>query len=366
MAQEWACEPHTRAKHALLRRYVDAWVPIIASTAARFAPGEEITLIDGFAGPGGYTTGDDGSPLILLKAVLDRPEVTAAWSQLRFRFLFVEREQSFVEALRSRLDALGPLPSNVAVELRHGRFEEEIQSELDRRAARRSAPPTFAFIDPFGYSQSPMDLTRSLQLGPRVDTLTFVPFATVVRFVGREQQDAAMDKLFDSPAWREAIAMSGAERQQFLADLYRKQLTAPGQATYSLMFSVRTGDGNDYRLFFATEAVRGVEKMKDAMWSVDPQAGAEFVADPMEGQPVLFDVKREPDLSELARVVATRFTDSTATVLEVERFVTLSTAFRKQHVRRAMAPLEKSGCLEVRRPPGKARGWPEGTLLIFR
>lgn len=44
----WPREDHTWAKHVILRRYLDAWIPIM-STIRR-----ELVLIDGFAGPGEY------------------------------------------------------------------------------------------------------------------------------------------------------------------------------------------------------------------------------------------------------------------------------------------------------------------------
>ena len=42
----WAAEEHTVAKHRILRRYLEAWIPIMASRSGR------LILIDGFAGPG--------------------------------------------------------------------------------------------------------------------------------------------------------------------------------------------------------------------------------------------------------------------------------------------------------------------------
>jgi len=61
----WPMRRHTQAKHVILRKYLDAWLPILG--AGRSAA-EHVMLIDGFAGPGRYTTGEDGSPLIMLKA----------------------------------------------------------------------------------------------------------------------------------------------------------------------------------------------------------------------------------------------------------------------------------------------------------
>ena len=43
----WAIEPHTMAKYAILRCYLQAWVPILTGSFRR------VFYIDGFAGPGG-------------------------------------------------------------------------------------------------------------------------------------------------------------------------------------------------------------------------------------------------------------------------------------------------------------------------
>jgi len=62
----WPIEPHTEAKLAILRKYLDAWIPILARW------NQQILYVDGFAGPGEYVGKDglpkDGSPLIAIKA----------------------------------------------------------------------------------------------------------------------------------------------------------------------------------------------------------------------------------------------------------------------------------------------------------
>jgi three-Cys-motif partner protein len=61
----WNLEPHTAKKHEILRRYFEAWLPIMASWNGR------VVYIDGFAGPGKYSNGEDGSPVVVLKAARD-------------------------------------------------------------------------------------------------------------------------------------------------------------------------------------------------------------------------------------------------------------------------------------------------------
>ena len=60
----WPIGPHTKAKHEILKKYLQRWFPILNKYYKRVA------YIDGFCGPGRYEGGELGSPLIALKAAL--------------------------------------------------------------------------------------------------------------------------------------------------------------------------------------------------------------------------------------------------------------------------------------------------------
>src|SRR2546427_2394378 len=57
----WDIDPHTKAKHFILRAYLGGWFPILSKWHGR------IVYIDGFAGPGRYKGGEEGSPLIAIR-----------------------------------------------------------------------------------------------------------------------------------------------------------------------------------------------------------------------------------------------------------------------------------------------------------
>ena len=59
----WQLEPHTRAKHEILVAYLKAWFPILSHGSD-----DGVLYIDGFAGPGRYAKGEQGSPLLALEA----------------------------------------------------------------------------------------------------------------------------------------------------------------------------------------------------------------------------------------------------------------------------------------------------------
>ena len=60
----WPIGPHTKAKHEILKKYLQRWFPILNKYYKR------VVYIDGFCGPGRYEGGELGSPLIALKAAL--------------------------------------------------------------------------------------------------------------------------------------------------------------------------------------------------------------------------------------------------------------------------------------------------------
>ena len=57
----WPLDPHTLAKHEILRRYLQCWFPILNTYHGR------IIYVDGFCGPGRYSKGESGSPIIALE-----------------------------------------------------------------------------------------------------------------------------------------------------------------------------------------------------------------------------------------------------------------------------------------------------------
>lgn len=55
----WTRDAHTEGKHLVLEHYLNAWFPIMGTTNAR------VLFVDGFAGPGEYAGGEQGSPVIV-------------------------------------------------------------------------------------------------------------------------------------------------------------------------------------------------------------------------------------------------------------------------------------------------------------
>jgi three-Cys-motif partner protein len=356
----WPLEPHTQAKHAILRRYLDAWLPIMASWNGR------VIYVDGFAGPGAYEGGEPGSPIVALKAALEhRHPITA-----ELIYLFIEADEHRLANLRQEIGKL-PLRPNIDVHTHLGRFDETMSGVLDQLGQQgRRLAPTFAFVDPFGWSQTPFSVLQRLLANSHCELLINFMYEEINRFLGREEHAEKWTRLFGTEDWRPIAAIQGsAERRQAIHDLYQRQLKQAGRATYVRSFEMRNrSNATDYFLFFATNSLTGLEKMKDAMWAVDPAGAFRFSDATAPGQTVLFEP--EPDVTLLRRHLQTQFAGRTVDIADVERFVIEETAFKATHLRRrVLAPMERERPPLIEVPssrPGRRRGqFPPGTRIRF-
>lgn len=206
---------------------------------------------------------------------------------------------------------------------------------------RKSLPPTFAFIDPFGWAGVPFKAVIDILSYPSCEVFINFMYEEINRFIGHPHQEENFDNFFGTPDWREGVGLTDARaRNRFFHNLYVRQLSVVAGAKYVRSFEMRnTSNVTDYFLFYATNNYRGLQKMKEAMWKVDE--GGEFTfsdaTDP--NQPVLFGNK--PRFDVLRKQIIQRFSGKETTYAHVEQFVVTETAFRETHIKRQiLRPME--------------------------
>jgi three-Cys-motif partner protein len=89
----WEREDHTKAKHDLLLAFFNKWVSIHSEHFAKRGAGL-VRIYDGFAGPGVYSGGESGSPLILMRALCTNPNLHKRWQAVRYELHFVEKDSA--------------------------------------------------------------------------------------------------------------------------------------------------------------------------------------------------------------------------------------------------------------------------------
>jgi three-Cys-motif partner protein len=355
----WVIDPHTQKKHEILRRYFDAWLPIIASWAGR------VLFIDGFAGPGKYKGGEDGSPLIVLKSARDytcRP-------QNEVIFIFVEDDKARAEHLEQVIDEIKPtLPSNFKVYCVHGRFNEQLTTlfqQLDEQ--KKKLAPALVFIDPFGFSHTPLTaITRVLQNKSCEVLITFM-YEEINRFLNHPGHEKTHDELFGTTEWRKVLSIGEPEkRRRMIRDIYLAQLQQ--QAEFVRSFEMLNfGNRTDYFLFFASNNLRGLEKMKEAMWRVDKSGMYQF-SDYTDARGALKLFGDQPDFDLLKKIMVERCGGEAVSIEALGDFVVAGTPFLRTHIKvQILKPMEAAGEIAViSAKPNRRKGtFPPRTVMRF-
>lgn len=366
----WELEPHTKAKHELLRRYLGAWFPILTSSGVN----KRVLFMDGFAGPGIYSNGEHGSPLIALATLVDHSHFDRL-TMTEFVFVFVEADRDRFQSLTREIEHFwasrsGGKPANVTVHLRCDEFKD-VATELVGLAEeqKKQLAPTLAFIDPFGWSGVPMQTIRDLLSFDRCEVLFNFMFDSVNRFVGDEREGIAphFAALFgtESDEHRHAVSLSGNERRYFLRDLYLRQLRDVAGFKFVRSFELQDlGRGRTaYFLMFGTRHHKGLATMKEAMWALDPISGSHFTGFAGD-RLMLFD--DEPDFRPLRTALLARFGGSEVTTDAIKRFVIEETDYKTSHYKKqVLRPLEEEEILVCTSPRKRRFTYPDGVSMRF-
>ncbi len=360
----WDAEPHTIAKHRILTSYLQAWAPIMSRYLQRVGTtGQRLLFVDGFAGPGIYDKGQDGSPVLSIKAILDHTVILPA----PLSFFFIEEVPERYDILKKRIDNLNTKIDNSdsidKVSVQKGGCESILNPWLDKYDdSSKDLGPAFFFLDQFGYSDVSMDLIKRILKHQYCEVFTYLNWSYLSRFISDETKSATITQTFGGNEWQEVLKINHTQRASFMFNLYRDALKKKAGAKYVWYFAM--GDKHDkliYWLFFCTNSLRGLEEMKKAMVRVDPSGGFRFSD---KDNPTQLHLFGEYSDRSLADDLAIALKGKTLSIAEVEEFVLTETPAYKYKT--ALGFLEKEGRLSRvdandKRPK---RGFPDRNMRV--
>jgi three-Cys-motif partner protein len=360
----WQLDPHTAAKHELLRRYLDAWLPVMAQRRPR--PGRVIVM-DGFAGPGVYSNGEEGSPLIALRALIDHTAADRMGDTI-YSFVFFEDDPERFASLQEQISRLKTeyeeWPANIRIHPTEAMsFVTGGEWLLGQIGEKARLAPIFAFVDPFGVSGLPLDLIRRLCQFEGAEVFINYMRNTVQRFAGAGNIDHHLRELFGNDDYAEAD--QHPDRQDRLRELYPERLRQECRFDFTLGFEMVNQTGQSYDLVYGTRSLKGVEKMKDAMWKVDPTGAFKFedrkygLLSLLEGPPM-----RDP---LVRRALVDRFAGAGPTaVATINRHILVETPFAATHWKKPLGQLEDEGRVAIVSTPSakrRPRTFVDGTVV---
>ncbi len=360
----WERAAHTSAKHQILRAYLDAWMPIMSRQSLRVgATQSELLFVDGFAGPGCYSGGQDGSPLLAVKAVLDHTLPLP----IPINFLFIEENEERCNVLRTCIGELQPgiakLPNIRLPRVEQGDCESILNSLFHERDERnRSIGPALFFLDQCGFADVSMELIGRIMSQQLCEVFSYLNWDHMNRFLTDEDKWSAIDRAFGGNQWRPVLDLEPKERAAFMLRTYKTALTKKGNSKYVWQFAMcDDADSLLYWLFFCTNNLRGLEEMKKAMWRVDPSGGFRFSDKDDPSQLHLFARYTEDTLADELML---RLGGEILTVADVRQIVLTETpAYKFKNCLKAM---EKNGRIRVvSAPPDRHKGtFADGHILV--
>lgn len=356
----WELEPHTEAKLTILKKYLNAWIPIIT----KYNP--KVLYIDGFAGPGEYIGGKEGSPIVAINAFLNQKIPIKS----TVKMIFVEADKERYDFLIQKIQSM-KLPSNLDVSVTCDTFENAIGLKLEKLIKQGFyLMPTFAFIDPFGFTGIPLSIIENIMKSPKTEVLINFMYEEINRFTSLQKVWDGLFDTFGTDEWKKVNdEKEPAKRDRMLRDIYKVQLEKKAKAKYVRFFKmINNSNRTDYYLFFGTNDLTGLKKMKEAMWNVDKSGTFQFSdATYNPSQPTLFEI--EPNYKELKQLIINKFKGKTVGVEEVELFVVVETPFRETHYKRqVLKSMEESLLPEIVVTALKNRRkgtYPEDTKIQF-
>lgn len=353
----WKLEPHTVGKHLVLRAYLNAWLPIMGSTNNR------VLLIDGFSGPGQYAGGEEGSPQIALRALVEH----SATIKAEVVYWFIEKDAARVNHLQNIVDQWKPkLPPTTKVQVVTGSFDETMRgltNYLDEKKSRLA--PAFVMIDPFGVSGTPMTVVKSLLKNPKCEIYFSLMYEWINRFRASSEFESHLDDLYGCTHWRELIDIDDSEvRRAALYNLYGEKLREAG-ATQVIHFDIFDENRHKYSIFFASQHEIGADRMKAAIWKAAPNGDFAFRG---SRTPTL-ELLVSPNFAPLKQQLMEKFDDGEWHSIEkVVRFVRSdATDYHSGQLKtKTLRPMELAGRIQVDPATRQKVGtYPNGCLIKF-
>lgn len=298
--------------------------------------------IDAFAGPGRYKGSERGSPIIALEVARDHTHDLPCEILFWFIESRLDRYQNLVSEIR-RIEST--LPKNLRVFHECCRFDESMTRVLDDLENNRAAlAPALVFIDPFGFSDTPMSVIQRIMSNKKCEVLITFMTRDIDRFKSRPELASTFDKLFGTTEWSKAFDIQDqAARIDFLRELYRTQLERVAGVKYARAFDML--DQNDspiYSLFHGTNSVKGLLEMKTAFWKIDETGNFRFSDRTIKGQSRLFG----SDLTPLKTFLEARLNGREYTIDSIDKLVIVETPYLPKHLNSALRELEDNN------PPG--------------
>jgi len=252
-------------KARIVSKYFSAWASVILAMKKRFPHHpQQMAYIDLFAGPGRYDDQSKSTPLLVLDTVLANPDLAS-----RMITMFNDKDTANVESLKnaiSQIDGISQLKYDPIF------YNMDVGNEIATLFHSSTLPPTFFFVDPWGYKGLSLNLVSSVIKDWGCDCVFFFNYNRVSMGINNDAIKPHMASLFGDEQLNFVRsecdkAASPAEREMIVVRELCNALKQNG-SRFVLPFRFKNGEGTrtSHHLIFLSKNFRGYEIMKEIMY----------------------------------------------------------------------------------------------------
>jgi three-Cys-motif partner protein len=263
VADPYAGREQTKAKHFILRRYLQA----LAFKVLRFS---DITYVDGFSGPWETQTEDfaDSSFMIAIDVLRDaqRRVQQQTGKRPKVRCFLVENNRKAYAQLSSAVAPLNKPQDDFEIRTHCGDFEDMIAAV--RQFIGRSFP--LIFIDPTGWTGYAFDKIRPLFEGAKCEVVInfMYDFVNRAASMGDPKTIASLDPILGGPGWEQRLD-SSLPRGLAVEKLFRDTLRNAGGFDYVVSSKIdrSTADRPHFFIAYGTKSEDGLKAFRETEYA---------------------------------------------------------------------------------------------------
>lgn len=369
--RKWVYAEHTRIKHTLLQKYVTGWLRIVGSWARR------VCLIDGFAGRGEHVDpktmqpiADSGSPVLLVKAANNLLPGSKALTEVVCAF--IEGDQSNYENLCTVLDReLPKYPRVNVLPPWYGLFAETIDEAVEKTGARsRDSTASFFFVDPFGYSHTPLQVMRRVLAVPKTELVMTFMAKDINRFLSSEKHRSSFEELFGDEYHQVTSSLTALVESTFgvrvpptfpnadeaaLVHYYVSRLLEGMDESYPSAFRM-CEDEKSATLFYLVHVTfhpKGRWLMKETMFNVSGAVAYGYLGprDFHAKHQMKMTFAEDETVDTLASMLVQKFSGRSLSFTDLQYESCMETNLVQKHYREAVKLLRETGQVEYQAGP---------------
>jgi len=360
-------------KARIVSKYFTAWASVILSVQKGFSRyPQKMAYVDLFAGPGRYDDQSKSTPLLVLETILANPDLAS-----RMITMFNDKDEKNVESLKTAINEM-----NGIEHLKHAPifYNMEVGDEIANMFRSANLPPTFFFVDPWGYKGLSLNLVSSIIKDWGCDCVFFFNYNRVSMGINNDAIKNHMTSLFGDEhleivRQKCETVTNPAERELIIIDELCLALKKSG-SSFVLPFRFKNDEGKrtSHHLIFLSKNFRGYEIMKEIMYreSTDKSDDvASFEYNPVDlfggKQLSLLDLLARP-LEDLENMLLQEFAGKTVDFLDLYEQHSVDKPYIKKNYKDVLRGMYEQGKLtavnEKGKPPRKGT-FADGMRITF-